>query len=59
MPKKLFPSEPPVIFQELYKAALAADRDFVVQTADATYTPFAPALIQQHYPSQHQLPLDD
>lgn len=58
MPKKLYPSEPPVFFHELFKATLEDDRDFVIHTPDPVYTPFAPALIEEHYPPQSQLPLD-
>lgn len=59
MPKKLHTSEPPIIFQELYKAALASDRDFLVRTTDPTPLSFAAKLIDEHYPPQSQLPLDD
>lgn len=59
MPKKLYSSEPPIIFQELYRAALTSDRDFLVRTTDPTPPSFAAKLIDEHYPPQSQLPLDD
>ena len=66
MPKKMFTTEPAVIFDELLtesreKAAsteLEEDRVFEVKTADPVVPSFASELISQHYPAQTQLPLD-
>ncbi len=57
MPKKLYASEPPVIFQQLYREALGVDKDFVVRTTDSEPPTFAAALINEHYPPQSELPL--
>lgn len=59
MPKKLYPSEPAVIFQELFKTALHADNDFLIRTPDPSYESFADKLIAEHFPPQSQLPLTD
>lgn len=58
MPKKLYPSEPPVIFQALYREALDVDRDFLVNTDDPAPEAFAEKLISEHYPPQSELPLN-
>lgn len=59
MPKKLFgPLEPPVILEELLAEFLAADEEFVLKTDDPVAPTFANELIDVHYPSQAQLPID-
>ena len=57
MPKKLYPSEPPVIFQGLYKEFLEDDQEFLVKTVDPAVPTFAQELIDEHYPPQSELPL--
>lgn len=62
MPKKIYPSEPPVFFNALLEEVNAARAEnepkFTVKTLDSTYTPWAQVLSDEHYPPQNQLPLD-
>ena len=65
MPKKLYTLEPPVIYDELLRelrekaatAELEEDRQFLLTTPDPMPESFASTLINQHYPSQSELPL--
>ncbi len=61
VPKKLRltgPLEPALIFRELFKEFLKADKEFLVKTDDPAVPSFAEKLIEEHYPPQSQLPLD-
>jgi hypothetical protein len=57
VPKKLYPSEPAVLFELLHASTLEADPEFTIRTTDPTYKSFASELIDQHFPSQSELPL--
>lgn len=65
MPKKLYPSEPAVTFDAVldefrqFLRELPEPEDFEIHTSDPAPEQFAGALIDEHYPPQHQLPLDD
>ena len=66
MPKKLFTTEPPVIFDELLAEfvetfpgnADEGEAPFSVKTDDPVVPSFSAELINTHYPPQSQLPLD-
>lgn len=58
MPKKIFASEPAVIFDQLVESAVLEDEHFTLKTTNPAYQEFAPALIDEHFPAQNQLPLD-
>lgn len=58
MPRKLYPSEPAVFFEQLLKETHAEDPEFAVKTTDPAYESFVNDLINEHFPPQSQLPLD-
>lgn len=61
MPKKLYASEPPVLFDvllaEVHATQVEGEPEFTVKTLDSTYKPWADALSDEHYPPQTELPL--
>lgn len=57
MPKKLYPSEPAIIFDDLYAEALEVDNEFSLKMSDPTPELFADKLINEHFPPQSELPL--
>jgi hypothetical protein len=62
MPRKLYPSEPAVFFNQLLTEVHAAQPEtepkFSVKTADPVYKSFTSELFDEHFPVQSQLPLD-